>query len=308
MVSKTKINIFLQVGKADDVIRIRNYLKEAGNDKIKIISKIERPAAVENIDEIIEASDGIMVARGDLGVEIPVHKVPRIQKEIVKKANKQGVYSIIATQMLESMTTNSRPTRAETNDVYNAVLDGADAVMLSGETSVGSDPVNVVKTMDQIVFEAEKNIPRVHSSDYDSQKGFLIETFGHLCFTLSKMFSVNKWKGKIIIISKSGYTALMVSKFRPPIDIIVLTPSERVVNELSLLWGVKALKIKSKESFDEQFKLDAIKECQEAKLIDSEDTHIGMITSSYIQPDMGNILSIYDLKKVRNNENYKNSK
>eukprot|EP01080_Neovahlkampfia_damariscottae_P009776 gene9776-2102_t len=293
------------VGKAEDVFKIRNYLKSVGNDKIKIISKIERPAAVENIDGIIHASDGIMVARGDLGVEIPVHKVPRIQKEIVKKANKLGVYSIIATQMLESMTTNSRPTRAETNDVYNAVLDGADAVMLSGETSVGFDPVNVVRTMDEIVFEAEKNIPRIHSHEYDSNRGYLIETFGHLCFTLSKLFARNNWKGKIIIFTKSGYTASMVSKFRPPLDLIILTSSDRVVNETSLLWGVRAMKIKTLESHDEQFKLDAIKECHESGLFDSDDTHVGMISSSIYQPDMGHALSIYDLKKVKNHEKYK---
>jgi pyruvate kinase len=279
-------------------LKIRKYLKEIGNEKIKIISKIERPSAVENIDSIIDVSDGIMVARGDLGVEIPVHKVPRIQKEIVKKANKQGIYSIIATQMLESMTLNSRPTRAETNDVYNAVIDGADAVMLSGETSVGVDPVNVVRTMDQIVYEAEKNIPRFDSHEYSSGKPKLIETFGHFSFTLSNIFKENNWKGKIIITSQSGYTALMVSKFRAPLDIIVLTTSDRVVNETSLLWGVRAVKIQTKPTGDEAFELNAIKECQDRKLLDEDDTHVAVIKSSYLSPTMGNSLSIYDLKKI----------
>jgi pyruvate kinase len=174
-----------------------------------------------------------------LGVEIPVYEVPKVQKDIVRKANKQGIYAIIATQMLESMTQNSRPTRAEANDVYNAVIDGADAVMLSGETSVGKDPVNVIRTMDQIVFLAEKNIPTINSNLMDSGQQILTESFGHIAYTLSNLFLQKNWKGKLIVISDSGHTSRWISKFRPPIDLVVITTSLRTLREMGLLWGVR---------------------------------------------------------------------
>eukprot|EP01080_Neovahlkampfia_damariscottae_P000106 gene106-4355_t len=284
------------VGCSKDILDVKKRLSSLGNDNIKVIAKIERPNAVKNIDEIISVSDGIMVARGDLGVEIPVFEVPRVQKDIVRKANQQGIYAIIATQMLESMTQNSRPTRAEANDVYNAVIDGADAVMLSGETSVGKDPVNVVRTMDQIVYLAEKHIPLHDSKDLDSGKQVLVETFGHIAYTLSNLFLQKNWKGKLLVISDSGHTTRWISKFRSPIDMIAITTSERTFREMSLLWGVRDYVLVETENMGvEEENITAIKECKKRKLLESDlTTHVAVISST----KFGTNLSIYDLNKI----------
>jgi len=156
------------VGTGDDLRQIRKHLADAGNSNIKLISKLERPVAVENVDDIIAESDAVMVARGDLGVEIDCWDVPIVQKEVIRKCNKESKPVIVATQMLDSMIENARPTRAEASDVFNAVVDGADAVMLSGETSVGKYPVETVKVMDEIVHVAQDFIPKHDPQEFHS--------------------------------------------------------------------------------------------------------------------------------------------
>jgi pyruvate kinase len=231
------------VGSAADVHQIRSTLKEFGNEDIKIISKIERPVALKNLDEIIEVTDAIMVARGDLGVEIDTWDVPYAQKEMCRKSNIAGKPVIVATQMLESMTEAPRPTRAEASDVFNAVLDGADAVMLSGETSVGKYPVQAVRIMDKIVETAEKQMPSRNPHDWVSKHVALTENIALGSYEIMQNFQKSGFHGKIIVITgpPSGYVGRMVSKFRGPLDIICFTDDKRTALELNLVWGVRSV-------------------------------------------------------------------
>ena len=225
------------VSRAQDVIDIRNWLKECGSPEgeVEIIAKIESRAGVNNIDEILEASDGIMVARGDLGVEIPFEEVPNIQKTIIHKCRIQGKRSITATEMLESMIKNPRPTRAEISDVANAVYDGSSAIMLSGETAAGEHPVEAVKAMAKIAEQAEKNtqyINYIKPEDYHIKN--LSEALSHSACTLAQDIGAKL----IVACTRSGYTAKLVSRFRPMIDIIGMTTDERAYRKLALSWGV----------------------------------------------------------------------
>jgi pyruvate kinase len=231
------------IGNAEDVHKVRSVLKEFGNESIKIISKIERPSALKNLDEIIEVTDAVMVARGDLGVEIDTWDVPIAQKEMCRKCNAAGKPVIVATQMLESMTEAPRPTRAEANDVFNAVLDGADAVMLSGETSVGKYPVEAVRIMDKIVETAEKRIPVRNPKDYVSKHIALTESIALGAYEISQNFEKVGFTGKVIVITgpPSAYVGRMVSKFRGPLSIISITSDLRTALELNLVWGVRSV-------------------------------------------------------------------
>jgi len=251
--------------------KIRSKLAEFGNNSIKIIAKIERPSAVDNIDSIIEACDGIMVARGDLGVEIETWLVPKVQKELCKKCNRVGKPVIVATQMLESMTTSSRPTRAEANDVFNAVLDGADSVMLSGETSVGEDPVNVVQTMDTIIKHAEDQLKdRYGEVTSASSEDFVGEGIFHMSIQIQKQHKV----GIILVYArKSTRFARMISKFRPPMDIIVFSHSPNTVHKLNLTWGVRACLCQGDVPHDVYV---------EAKAVSKEITELGILTDEEV--------------------------
>jgi len=210
---------------------------------LKIISKIERPIALVNLDEIIEVTDAIMVARGDLGVEIDTWDVPSAQKEMCRMSNIAGKPVIVATQMLESMTEAPRPTRAEANDVFNAVLDGADAVMLSGETSVGKYPVEAVRIMDKIVETAEKKMPPRNPHDWVSKHVALTESICLGSYEIMQNYPKSGFHGKVIVITgpPSGYVGRMVSKFRGPLDIICFTDDKRTALELNLVWGVRSV-------------------------------------------------------------------
>lgn len=238
------------IRKADDVIQIRKVLEENGGDHIEIISKIENQEGVDNIDEIIEASDGIMVARGDLGVEIEPEEIPLLQKQIINKCNKAGKPVITATQMLDSMMRNPRPTRAEVTDVANAILDGTDAIMLSGETAAGKYPIESVKTMKNIAIRTET------SEEYlDILKSKrVLDNYISTTNAISKATCTTAEDLKataIITATSSGYTSKAVSKFRPKAPIIAATTSERVMRKLALVWGVyPVLSVKS-ENTDE---------------------------------------------------------
>lgn len=213
--------------------------------KLPIIGKIEKDEAVKNIDDIIREADGIMVARGDLGVECPAEEVPMIQKMIAKKANEAGKPVIIATQMLDSMIENPRPTRAEANDVANAVLDGADAVMLSGETSVGKYPLQVVKTMDLIIRRTEADARDrldLHDEISNEQEG-IFKAFARSACILAKQINA----AAIISYSHSGQTLKTISRYRPNAQIIGITDRERIQRRLNLIWGVRSVVIQGLE-------------------------------------------------------------
>lgn len=223
----------------EDVLNIRSVLESEGMYNIQIISKIENKEGLENIDDIIEVSDGIMVARGDLGVEIPTEEVPIVQKEIIKKCNLKGKPVITATQMLDSMIRNPRPTRAEANDVANAVLDGSDAIMLSGETASGAYPVESVKTMAKIARAMEESI------DYDELlREKILMNDRNITNSIGKstcQIAADINADAIITATTSGGTSRAIAKFRPKNQIIAVTTDEKVRRQLSLTWGVEAL-------------------------------------------------------------------
>ncbi|WP_058365632.1 pyruvate kinase [Haloparvum sedimenti] len=223
---------------ADDVYRIADGLEERGAEDIPVIAKIERAGAVDNLAGIVDAADGVMVARGDLGVECPLEDVPVIQKRIIRTCVNAGVPVITATEMLDSMVHSRRPTRAEASDVANAVLDGTDAVMLSGETAIGDDPVNVVETMNRIVREiegsdeyAETREQRVPTADEGSRTEALARSARYLARDIGT--------DAVVAVSESGFTARKTAMFRPAVPVVATTPNDRVRRQLALSWGVR---------------------------------------------------------------------
>ncbi|AYN65984.1 pyruvate kinase [Euzebyella marina] len=223
---------------SQDLIDLQNLIKEHSEHKIPIIAKIEKPEAVENIDKIVAYCDGLMVARGDLGVEVPAQEVPLIQKQLVLRAKKARIPVIIATQMMETMITSLTPTRAEVNDVANSVMDGADAVMLSGETSVGNYPVQVISKMASILesVEGSELIQVPHDPPHIKTKRYITKS---ICYHAATM--ANEIKAKAIsTLTNSGYTAFQISAWRPSAHILVFTDNKRILTQLNLLWGVRA--------------------------------------------------------------------
>lgn len=235
-----------------DIMEIRDLLDELGAPHVKIVSKIENQEGVDNLKEILELSDGVMVARGDLGVEIPTPEVPIVQKEIIKQCNQYGKPVITATQMLDSMERNPRPTRAEAGDVANAIFDGTDAVMLSGETAAGDYPIEAVRTMTDICLRTEEALvgqdafllKRFKQSDTTEAIG---QAVGHTALNLG----INT----IVAATSSGYTARMIAKYRPKANIIAATFDERTNRSLCLSWGVQPFAIKRPHSTDDMFDL-----------------------------------------------------
>ncbi len=234
---------------AEDLMQLRDLIEKHGDHKIPIIAKIEKPEAVANIDKIVAHCDGIMVARGDLGVEVPAEEVPLIQKQLVLRAKKARIPVIIATQMMETMITSLTPTRAEVNDVANSVMDGADAVMLSGETSVGNYPVEVIRQMANILMSVENSAlikvpqlpPHIRTNRYITKS---------ICYHAANM--ANEINAKAIsTLTNSGYTAFQISAWRPLCHILVFTSNKRILTRLSLLWGVRAFYYDKYVSTDE---------------------------------------------------------
>ncbi|WMJ76813.1 MULTISPECIES: pyruvate kinase [unclassified Sedimentibacter] len=237
------------IRKAEDVISIRRILEDKNADNIMIISKIENRQGVENIDEIIEVSDGVMVARGDLGVEIPAEEVPLVQKMLIKKCNDAGKPVITATQMLDSMIRNPRPTRAEVSDVATAIFEGSDAIMLSGETASGSYPVESVQTMARVAQMIENSL------DYEEilktkNMGFNNSITDSISYATCRT-CLDLKASAIISATSSGYTAAAVSKYRPLAPIIAATENEHVMRKMSIYWGVYPVKISKMHSTDE---------------------------------------------------------
>lgn len=224
------------VRSARDIIELKHIISSK-MAKAKVIAKIEKPEAIEEIEEIMKESDAIMVARGDLGVEIPYQNVPLIQKKLIQQARTHAKPIIVATQMMESMITNSSPTRAEVNDVANAVLDGADAVMLSGETSVGKHPIEVIKTMVNIVVEVE-SFDDIYNKEELPEKNDSRFITDSICFNAVRL-SRRVDATAILTMSFSGYTAYKIASQRPKADIFVFTSNKSILTQLSLIWGVR---------------------------------------------------------------------
>ena len=225
------------VRSARDIIELKHRIAARGA-KAKVIAKIEKPEALDNIDDIIKESDGLMVARGDLGVEIPFQNVPLIQKMLISKCVRKAKPVIVATQMMESMITNMTPSRAEVNDVANAVLDGTDAVMLSGETSVGKYPVEVIRTMSNIIKEMETH-EGIYNKEELPERGLERFISDSICFNACRLSQRVEAKA-IITMSFSGYTAYKIASQRPNTSIFIFTSNRSILTQLNLLWGVRA--------------------------------------------------------------------
>lgn len=237
------------VRRAADVEALRAYLAARGGTQIKIISKIENMEGIENFEEILDVSDGIMVARGDMGVEVEFERLPGIQKRFIKRCQQSGKIVITATQMLDSMIANPLPTRAEITDVANAVFDGTSAVMLSGESAMGKYPVEAVRAMARIAVQAEQDDPRFVSSGnvwHEMDAADTTNAVGHAACTLAKDIRA----AAILAITKTGYTALRMSKFRPATLILAATPTLQTYHQLSLVWGVSPMLVEQHSSVD----------------------------------------------------------
>lgn len=239
------------VRKASDVIEIKKVLEKHGGHGIKVIAKIENREGIQNFDEIIKVSDGIMVARGDLGVEIPVQEVPVVQKQLIEKCYRNGKPVITATQMLDSMIRNPRPTRAEASDVANAIYDGTSVIMLSGETAAGKYPLETLEMMCKIAETAEKSMDywkRFTIMQFDMMAS-VTNAISHATCTTAQDLSASA----IVTVTQSGHTARMISRFRPACPIIATTTDPRVLRQLSLSWGVIPFLVKEALSTDEMF-------------------------------------------------------
>ena len=262
------------VQKKEDILQLRKLLEKNGGEDIRIISKIENAQGVANIDDIIEVSDGIMVARGDMGVEIPYEEVPVIQKKIIKKVYRAGKQVITATQMLESMIKNPRPTRAETTDIANAVYDGTSAIMLSGETAAGAYPVEAVKTMVRIAERTEQDVDyckRFFQYERNANPDITDAICHATCTT-----ALDQHARAIVTVTKSGRSARMISRYRPNSDIISCATTEKVCRQLSLTWGVVPVLIKEEKEVFNLFD-KAIQAAMKMKLLEKGD--LTVITS-----------------------------
>ncbi len=272
----------------EDILKVQEIVAK-NNKKSRVIAKIEKPEAIKNMNAIIKVADGVMVARGDLGVEIPMQNVPIIQKEIVRKCRRASKPVIIATQMMESMIENLSPTRAEVNDVANAVMDGADAVMLSAETSLGKHPVAVIKAIHKIVAKSETfdeiyhhyEIPNPDNDRYISDS---------VCFNAAKLAERVKAKA-IVTMSFSGYTGFKISSYRPKANTFVFTANEAILNTLSLIWGVSGFYYDKFESTDDTI-FDIKQKLKRKKLVKKGDLIINLTSMPISEKGQSNMLKL----------------
>jgi len=287
------------VRRKSDILDLRQLLQDAGGSEINVISKLEKSQAIDNLDEILEVSDGVMVARGDLGVELPPEAVPIIQKKVLARASRWGRFAITATQMLESMTTNSRPTRAEASDVANAIFDGSDAVMLSAETASGKYPVEAVQMMARIVFAAEAN--RQHASYEWEREPFRkvseIDEFTDALAGAANYASEQLDAKYIVVFTQTGFAARLMSKFRPKVPIIALTPSSWVARRMNLLWGVQPFVLKDAGEFHEQI-VDRVDDYLLAKdIVRPGDRLVILMGSPLYQRAKTNLLRVHRVRE-----------
>lgn len=281
------------VRKAEDIRNLKKIIAKSGKD-IRVIAKIEKPEAVKNIDEIIEETDAVMVARGDLGVEILLEEVPIVQKEIVRKCKLASRPVIIATQMMESMIDNPRPTRAETNDVANAVLDGADTLMLSGETAVGSFPVQVIRTMVKSIASVERQSESIyynHKKPDPSSPLFLNDTV-----MLNACLLAEASKAKIITgMTQRGYTAFNLASHRPKADIFIFSANKAFMRTMNIIWGVRAIYYDNSTSTD-----DTISDIEniliEKGMLNSGDTFVSTASMPIHEKGRTNMVKLNSVK------------
>ena len=276
-----------------DLEDLQDLIAKHSDHKIPIIAKIEKPEAVENIDKIVAFCDGLMVARGDLGVEVPAEEVPLIQKKLIHRAKTARIPVIVATQMMETMITSLTPTRAEVNDVANSVMDGADAVMLSGETSVGNYPVEVIETMTRIIESVEDSPlikvpisqPQVKNSRYITKS---------ICYHAAQMADTINAKA-ITTLTNSGYTAFQISAWRPKSHILVFTSNRRILTQLNLLWGVRAYFYDKLVSTDDTIE-DINTICQEKKYVKKGDMVVNLAAMPIVAKGMVNTLRVSEIE------------
>ncbi|WP_298221467.1 pyruvate kinase [Flavobacterium sp.] len=279
---------------AEDLMELQELIAKHSDHKIPIIAKIEKPEGVANIDKIVAFCDGLMVARGDLGVEVPAHEVPLIQKKLVNRAKTARIPVIIATQMMETMISSLTPTRAEVNDVANSVMDGADAVMLSGETSVGNYPVQVIEKMTQII-EAVEDSPLIQVPQNTPQvrtKRFITKS---ICHHAAMMANVIKAKA-ICTLTNSGYTAFQISAWRPSAHILVFTSNKRILTQLNLLWGVKSFYYDKYVSTDDTV-TDINQMARDRGFVDKGDFLINLAAMPVADKGMVNTLRVSEIEK-----------
>lgn len=266
---------------ADDLKKLRKFLKDNGGQDIKVISKIENGQGINNFDEILELSDGIMVARGDMGVEINFEKIPAIQKMMIEKCNREGKIVVTATQMLESMTENPRPTRAEVSDVANAIYDGTTVIMLSGESAAGRHPVEAVRTMANIAVNAENTI-NYYEKYVDSSADMEPNLKNAICASAYNAAKYLDAKA-IVVLTRSGATANILSRFHPECPVIAATISERGRNQLNLVWGITPVAAENLDSAD-KFVEYAVSRAVESRLVKRGD-NIVVILASDLESD-----------------------
>ena len=276
-----------------DLEDLQDLIAKHSDHKIPIVAKIEKPEAVENIDKIVAFCDGLMVARGDLGVEVPAEEVPLIQKKLIHRAKTARIPVIVATQMMETMITSLTPTRAEVNDVANSVMDGADAVMLSGETSVGNYPVEVIETMTRIIESVEDSPlikvplsqPQVKNNRYITKS---------ICYHASLMADTINAKA-ITTLTNSGYTAFQISAWRPKSHILVFTSNKRILTQLNLLWGVRAYFYDKLVSTDDT--IDDINTiCKEKKYVKKGDMVVNLAAMPIVAKGMVNTMRVSEIE------------
>lgn len=266
---------------ADDLKKLRKFLKDNGGQDIKVISKIENGQGINNFDEILELSDGIMVARGDMGVEINFEKIPAIQKMMIEKCNREGKIVVTATQMLESMTENPRPTRAEVSDVANAIYDGTTVITLSGESAAGRHPVEAVRTMANIAVNAENTI-NYYEKYVDSSADMEPNLKNAICASAYNAAKYLDAKA-IVVLTRSGATANILSRFHPECPVIAATISERGRNQLNLVWGITPVAAENLDSAD-KFVQYAVSKAVESRLVKRGD-NIVVILASDLESD-----------------------
>lgn len=278
---------------SEDLEQLQDLIAKHSDHKIPIIAKIEKPEAVKNIDKIVAFCDGLMVARGDLGVEIPAEQVPLIQKKLIHRAKTARIPVIVATQMMETMITSLTPTRAEVNDVANSVMDGADAVMLSGETSVGTYPVQVIETMTRIIQSVEDSplIKVPLNAPYIRTNRFVTKS---ICYHAAIMADDINAKA-ITTLTNSGYTAFQISAWRPKSHILVFTSNRRILTQLNLLWGVKAFFYDKFVSTDDTVE-DINLICKEKGHVVAGDMVINLAAMPIVKKGMVNTLRVSEIE------------
>ena len=282
---------------AGDVHTLKGLIRQHTDRPVPVMAKIEKPQALERIEEIIDAADAVMVARGDLGIEIPTEKVPMAQKQIIERCNEAGVPVVTATQMLDSMIRNPRPTRAEASDVANALLDGTDAVMLSGETSIGRFPVQALQTMVRIICEVEGEQGDIPVRPFRPLEESTNLSIARAVAHAAREAAQNLDLAAILAITASGYTARIVSRYRPRAPIVAITPDTRVQRQLQSYWGVRPLLAPRTENTDEMT-ANALQAVQDEGLVKEDDLVAITAGTAGSEPGTTNLLRIHIIQEA----------